>query len=346
MMNDSEKALQIYDSGEIIDADFPGAMVIAGQVANQYAAQDVFSDYLSRKSENTIRSHAASLARFAEYLAAVGVEAGDLQYVPAAWHGVTHGLVKGFRNWMVAEGDAITSINTRLSAVKTYARLAMEAGAITPEDGILIAGVRGYSQKEAKRVNARREITRRGDKKAQHVSITLTQAKQLKNQPDTPQGRRDALMMSLLLDHGLRVGEVARLEVTDFDLHTGELRFYRPKVDKTQTHKMSVDTYRAVMAWFQSGDVPAEGPVLRSSLKGGALSDAGMTERAITKRVRFLGEAIGLRGLSAHDCRHYWATFWAGKVDIIRLQEAGGWSSLAMPRRYIEDSEIANEGMA
>ena len=345
-MDDSERTLQVYDGGEIVDSDSRSAMVVAGQVANRYAAQDVFSDYLSRKAQNTIRSHAASLSRFGVYLAVVGVEAGDLQYAPAAWQGVTHGLVKGFRNWMVTEGDSITSINTRLSAVKTYARLAMEAGVITPEDGILIAGVRGYSQKEAKRVNARREITRRGDKKAQHVSIAPAQARLLKSQPDTPQGRRDTLMMCLMLDHGLRVGEVARLEVTDFDLRTGELRFYRPKVDKTQTHKMSVDTFRAVMAWFQSSDVPPEGPVLRGSIKGGALAEAGMTERAITKRVRFLGEAIGLHGLSAHDCRHYWATFWAGKVDIIRLQEAGGWSSLAMPRRYIEDSEIANEGMA
>jgi len=28
------------------------------------------------------------------------------------------------------------------------------------------------------------------------------------------------------------------------------------------------------------------------------------------------------------------------------LQESGGWSSLAMLRRYVEDSEVANEGMA
>jgi hypothetical protein len=33
-------------------------------------------------------------------------------------------------------------------------------------------------------------------------------------------------------------------------------------------------------------------------------------------------------------------------VDVLRLQEAGGWSSLAMPRRYVEESEIANDGMA
>jgi len=58
-----------------------------------------------------------------------------------------------------------------------------------------------------------------------------------------------------------------------------------------------------------------------------------------------LGKALGVANLSAHDCRHYWATRWAGKVDTFRLQEAGGWNSLAMPRRYVERSKIANDGM-
>ncbi|MBP8972354.1 MAG: hypothetical protein KBH93_00650 [Anaerolineae bacterium] len=66
----------------------------------------------------------------------------------------------------------------------------------------------------------------------------------------------------------------------------------------------------------------------------------------LNQRVRVLGEVVGLEGLRAHDCRHSWATCWARKVAVLRLQEAGGWSSLAMPRCYVEDSEIANEGMA
>ena len=86
--------------------------------------------------------------------------------------------------------------------------------------------------------------------------------------------------------------------------------------------------------------------MLRGSRKGGELTEAGMSERAITKRVNTLGEQIGIEGLSAHDCRHFWATYWAGKVDLFRLQEAGGWNSLAMPRRYTEDAQIANDGMA
>lgn len=210
----------------------------------------------------------------------------------------------------------------------------------------MIRTVAGYAHKEARRIDERRETSRRGSKKSSAVRISQKQAKKLKAQPDTPQGRRDALLMCLLLDHGLRVGEVAKLQVSDIDLKAGEIRFLRPKVDKVQTHKLSADTLRALHAWFDSGDSPGTGSLLRGSRKGGALTNSGMTERSITERVRVLGEEVGLDGLSAHDCRHYWATYWARKVDVLRLQEAGGWSSLAMPRRYVEDSEIANEGMA
>ncbi|HML20943.1 MAG TPA: tyrosine-type recombinase/integrase [Aggregatilinea sp.] len=321
-------------------------LIHAGQAANYHAAQNAFTDYLSRKATNTIRRQRADLDRFREYLLAAGLSPHDLQHDPDAWRGLTWGIVEGFVKWMVAQGDAMGSINVRLSTVKTYAKLAAKAGAIEAQELALIRTVAGYSQKESRRMDGRREVTRRGEKKAQAVHIEQEQAQRLKAQPDTPQGRRDRLLMCLLIDHGLRVGEVAALEVTSFDLQAGEMRFYRAKVDQTQTHKLSADTLRAVQAWIASGDAPTTGKLLRASRKGGTLTGTGMSERGITKRVKELGEQIGLEGLSAHDCRHYWATFWATKVDVLRLQEAGGWSSLAMPRRYVEAAKIANEGMA
>lgn len=33
------------------------------------------------------------------------------------------------------------------------------------------------------------------------------------------------------------------------------------------------------------------------------------------------------------------------RTEPFRLQEAGGWSSLALPRRYVEDAKVANEGV-
>lgn len=332
-----------------------------GQTANWFAARTVFNDYLSRKADNTIRRQVADLGRFADYLRQVSEQMGNgmsdfsedvrdfilLGSAPDArvWQGVTWGLVEGFRNWMVKQGDAVGSINVRLSTVKTYCKLATKAGVIPPEENALIRTVVGYARKEGRRIDNRRKVTRRGEKKADAVHITEEQADLLRDRPNTPQGRRDAVMICLLLEHGLRVGEVARLEVSDVDLKAGAIRFFRPKVDKVQAHRLTPTTQAALEAWFHSGDAPEDGPLLRASRKGGKLTDAGMTERGITGRVRALGEEIGMMGLSAHDCRHYWATYWASRVDVIRLQEAGGWSSLAMPRRYIEEAEIANEGM-
>jgi integrase len=152
--------------------------------------------------------------------------------------------------------------------------------------------------------------------------------------------------MCLLLDHGLRVGEVAGLAVENLDLEGGLLRFFRPKVGKQQTHRLSEDTLRIARACASFRDLPASGKLLRCSHKDGRLGKTGMTARAITLRVRTLGIERGVPGLSAHDCRHYWANTAARHgTDPFALQEAGGWSSLAMPRRYVEERRIANEGV-
>ena len=101
-------------------------------------------------------------------------------------------------------------------------------------------------------------------------------------------------------------------------------------------------------SWHRNdaGDAPTVGPLLRSSRKSGKLTAAGMSVRAITERVRVLGETVGVEGLSAHDCRHYWATQAARHgTPVDRLQDAGGWASPAMPLRYVERQTVANAGV-
>jgi integrase len=238
------------------------------------------------------------------------------------------------------------TVNSALSTVKVYARLAMQAGALDRAEYVALRAVQGYGHTEGKRVDEARATARVGAKKAEPVPLSWEQIHRLKTQPNTPQGRRDALLLCLLLDHGLRVGEVARLQVGDLDLALGELRFYRPKVDRTQLHRLTADTRRAAKAYATAGDMPAAGPLLRGSRRGGRLTGAGMSERAITARVRELGAAVGAAGLSAHDLRHAWATRAARNgTPLDRLQDAGGWSSPAMPLRYVEAARVANEGV-
>jgi integrase len=325
----------------------PGELAaLIGDKANQAAAASRFADYRSRRAEQTLRRQDSDLMLFREFLAFVGLRTGDLSAEPAAWRPVTWGLVEAFVKWQLTQGYAIQSINVHLSTIKTYARLAMQTGSLLPQEYALIRAVQGYSFREQTRIDQKRERVRIGHKKAEPTKITPDQAAALKAQPNTPQGRRDTLMLCLLLDHGLRVGEVAALARSDFNLAERELRFFRPKVNKEQVHHLTRDTLSALSAYIDNGDAPVDGLLLRRSKKNEELGAAGMSSRAITGRVEFLGLRLGIADLSAHDCRHYWATSAARHgTDPFVLQEAGGWSSLAMPRRYVEDNTVANKNV-
>jgi len=326
----------------------PAALVTAGLAANQAAAAALFAAYQSRLAAHTLRRQRADLAAFAAYLGRADPEA--LGRDPAAWQGLTWGLVEGFVKWQLAQGYAIGSINVRLATVKSYCRLATQAGAIPAAAYTLIQAVRGYSQSEARRLDERRAVaglaTRCGRKKAAPVTLTPAQAARLKQQPDTPQGRRDTLLLCLLLDHGLRVGEAAGLQVEHFDLPQARFVFFRPKVNRVQTHRLTPDALAAAARYLRH-DALAAGPLFRGSRKNGQLTTAGWATQKMAARVAALGEAAGVPGLSPHDCRHYWASQAAANgTPIDRLQDAGGWSNPVTPlSRYIRPAQIANEGV-
>ena len=327
----------------------PSILETAGTAASLAAAKYRFEDYRSRLSAQTVRRQNADLVLFADFLYDVKVtRVGALNEDPEAWRGVSWGLVEAFVKWQLKEGYAVASVNVRLSTVKSYARLAFQAGTLSAEEYALIRSVQGYARREKRRIDARRVQSRVGLKKETPVTLTPEQTAALKDQPlETAQGARDGLLMALLLDHGLRAGEVAGLTMENLDLSAGLLKFFRSKVAKTQTHRLSADFRRAALSYtkFIGFLNPAE-PILRRLNRNGDLLSTALSPRGISLRVTELGKALGIEHLSAHDCRHTWATQAARTgTDPFRLQQAGGWSSLAMPRRYVEDSEIANEGM-
>ena len=115
----------------------------------------------------------------------------------------------GFLQWLKREGYAIGSMNVRLATVKAYCKVAHDAGVIRTLIYTRIQGVKGIPHKSVRHVDTRREITRVGTKKAVAVDIPDMAIYALKH-PDTGfLARRDTLLICLLLDHGLRVGEVA-----------------------------------------------------------------------------------------------------------------------------------------
>ena len=336
-----------------IDQLDQSAALTVGQAANRAAAAWAFADYRGRKAANTLRNHDAALSLFAVFLidhdaaALPDLDAAALASDPAAWRGVTWGLVEAFKLDLLNKGYAIKAVNNRLSAIRVYARLASKAGAIPANEFILIKAVEGYGATEGKRVNERRPRSRVGPKKSAAVELTIDQARRLKRPADdTGQAARDALIMALLLDHGLRVGELAALTVEALDLDTGMMTFYRPKVDKVQTHRLTAAALTAARRYRAMRPTIAGAGLWVASNRRGRLLPRPMSERAISKRVELLGAGVEAAGLSPHDCRHYWATNAANSgTGVFALRDAGGWSSLAMPSNYVKAAAIANEGV-
>ena len=370
----TDQALTILDQGAALDvADPQAAALTVGGAANAAAARSAFSDYRRRKSANTLRNHGAALASFAAFLqglagrgraaaAGAGLDLADLDRTaaawadldgaalasdPAVWRGVTWGIVEAWRTALLQDGYSVGTVNNRLSAIRVYAALAGKAGAIPVDELTLIKTVGGYGVTEGKRLDERRPRARVGHKKAAAVGLTLDQARRLKSPAGaTGQAARDALAMCLLLDHGLRLGELAGLTVEALDLDQGLMTFYRPKVDKVQTHRLTAAALTAARRYVGlRHPLAGAGLWLASDRRGGLLARP-MSARALSKRVELLGLDVGAAGLSPHDCRHYWAsTAAAAGTGVFSLRDAGGWSSVAMPARYVEAAAVANAGV-
>src|SRR5947209_12248734 len=222
-----------------------------GHVANMAARQNVLADYQKRKSTQTLRRQRADIALFEQFLASAGHVVEGLASHLENWSFVTWGLVEAFNRWQLQQGYATGSINVRLATIKTYAQMAAKTEYLPHQEMALIQTVKGYRSSEARNVDEKREQTRQdGTKKALPVSISPVHADLLKKQPKTARGRRDALLMCLLLDHALRVSEVAALNVCSINLETAELTIYRHKTNKTHTHALTADTYTAARAYL------------------------------------------------------------------------------------------------
>jgi len=218
-------------------------LVDLGSQANEAAARAVFSLYQERRPINTQRSQRGALRLFTEFVQSSGIRVSDLYSEPAAWRGIGWGLVQAFQQWLIQNGYSMKTINDRVSTVKVYMSLANQGGIIPDSDILKLQNLRGYTHKEAIDTDAKRRAngiaTRKGNKKNTATIISDDQALVLclvRN--DTPQARRDALMMCFLLDHGMRVSEVSLLKIEDIDLEKKQITFYRPKTGKTSRHNL------------------------------------------------------------------------------------------------------------
>src|SRR5215470_16444615 len=143
----------------------------AGLAADQASRSDAFAEYHAEQTDNTRAAQLDALKCFSTYLAAAHIQrpAEGLYQDAEAWRGMSAGLLKGFRTWLLEQGYAIGTLNHRLAIIRQYCRLANAAGTIPDEILEVVLAVKGYGGKTGRNLDVdrtRRSVpTRKSTKK-------------------------------------------------------------------------------------------------------------------------------------------------------------------------------------
>jgi len=176
------------------------------------------------------------------------------------------------------------------------------------------------------------------DKTARAERVKFLPLEGLRRLLNAPEGnsrmaRRDRAILALMGKHGLRVAEVAGLDVESVDFVAGTVRVLG-KGRKRRTVHLVESTTAAIRSWLAVRD--AEGPALFVAMDHNAGG-----ERLSTNGLRYIVdgylERLGLKadGVSCHSLRHSAAT-WAraGGAKIDALADMLGHSSTDTTRVY------------
>ncbi len=207
-------------------------------------------------------------------------------------------------------------------------------GSATPENiGQVIAAVyRLEAMRGAVKVKARN-----GDKA--HNWLSKMQVKEMTALcEDTARGRRDWVVLGLLLGAGLRREELAALEFTALKQQPrrgGGMRDILEvtgKGEKTRVIPISGLLARRIRAWR---DEVGGGYIARSVNKGGRIGGA-LSAVGIFKITAAYGDKIGAPGLAPHDLRRTYAQIaYDAGIPITQISVLLGHSSVTTTQKYL-----------
>ncbi|MDR7520782.1 MAG: tyrosine-type recombinase/integrase [Armatimonadota bacterium] len=154
--------------------------------------------------------------------------------------------------------------------------------------------------------------------------------------PNTPEGRRNRLMVALLADSGLRREELRRLRLADVDLQTRTLRIRQGKGRKDGLGFFGEATASLLRAWLAVHPDPRAGCFVFVTGDGAPLGPSGGN-----RILRRLSQRAGLeRPVGPHALRHYAATaIWRRSGDLELVRRVLRHETLTMALRYVAVSQ-------
>ncbi len=268
-------------------------------------------------AENTRRSYGLTLDELATFCA-------------ARQQPVSRTLLLEFRAAMLERDLKPSTINVKLATVRKLIDEARRAGILGAEEASHIKDIPNVPQRG----------TRLGN------WLTKEQTKELLAVPDrsTLKGKRDYVILALLIGCALRRTELATLEVETIQLREGRwvLADLCGKGRRIRTVAVPMWVKQGINDWMTSARIE-DGRLLRRVLKTGKMQGDTLSDWAVWSIVEQSAKRIGIERFGAHDLRRTCAKLCrkAGG-DLEQIKFLLGHSSIQTTERYLgSEQEIA-----
>jgi integrase/recombinase XerD len=273
-----------------------------------------FLNYLRierRLAANSVEAYGRDLGRYAGFLSARGHVGFEVDVV----------LLREYLAWMAQSGLAASSRARGLAAVRAFYRFLLLEGRIGQDPTEYLEAPRGW--KKLPRYLSGEEVER------------------LLAHPDrqTRMGLRDALLLALLYDCGLRVSELAALRLEQLDIESWLIRV-RGKGDKERFVPFGEEARAAILAYLSRSRGLSRRAGGNSHLFPGARGGHLTRQRAwqIVK-AHLVGAGVA-RSVSPHTLRHSFATHLLDNgADLRAVQLLLGHADISTTQIYTHLSQ-------
>jgi len=277
--------------------------------------QQAVSDFLAElrranASGHTIRNYESDLGQFVEYLQPPGA---DLP-APAA---IDAFIIREWMGSLYRQRLAAVSIRRKIAAVRSLFKFLQRQGVVT--------------------INAARLVRTPKAPKTIPAVLTAEQTNGLiddvaSHELDRPFPARDLAIFEILYGCGLRIGELAGLNLDDFDFNERWIRV-RGKGKKERQVPYGLKAAEA-LAKYLAGRAP------RPHERAVFLNHRGtrLTTRGARSIVKFYAAALtGDSSLHPHSLRHAFAThLLSDGADLRAIQELLGHAQLSTTQKYTQ----------
>ena len=281
-------------------------------------------------SPHTVRAYESDLTQFIGYAAAQA----DLKRRDLHPSQLDRAALRGFLAQLHKAGASRATAARKLAAIRTFLRYLRRDDVIEEDPGSLVS-------------TPKRDIR-------MPAHLSESEMTTLLDAPagDTALSRRDRTILELFYASGLRLSELAGLDVDDVDLASKRARVLG-KGSKQRLVPFNTSTARALREYLKDRAALRAGRVGRAGMsrRGGQETNRSrrdddplfvnyrgtrLTVRSIDRIVRRYVAASGTRtGISAHALRHSFATHLLQRgADLRVIQELLGHASLSTTQRY------------